>query len=115
MLAIGGFGIALGVGLWGRKVMATVGTQITTLNNTRGFSIDFAAATSVLIASVFGMPVSTTHVVVGAVTGVGMARGFEAVNKGVLKNILWAWLVTVPVTAGISGFVFYLFSKVFIM
>lgn len=115
MLAIGGFGIALGVGLWGRKVMATVGTQITTLNNTRGFSIDFAAATSVLIASVFGMPVSTTHVVVGAVTGVGMARGFEAVNKGVLKNILWTWLVTVPVTAGISGFVFYLFSKVFIL
>ncbi|TYB94833.1 MAG: inorganic phosphate transporter [Kosmotoga sp.] len=106
ILAIGGFGIALGVGLWGKRVMHTVGTRITTLNNTRGFSIDFSAATSVLLASVFGMPVSTTHTVVGAVTGVGMARGFEGVNAGVLKHIMWAWLVTVPVAGVISMLIY---------
>ncbi|AKI97317.1 inorganic phosphate transporter [Kosmotoga pacifica] len=109
MLAIGGFGIALGVGIWGKKVMRTVGTQITTLNNTRGFSIDFAAATTVLLSSFFGMPVSTTHTVVGAVTGVGLAHGLEAVNRGVLKNILWAWFVTVPVSGVISALLFKLF------
>ncbi|MBO8166843.1 MAG: phosphate permease [Thermotogae bacterium] len=109
MLAIGGFGIALGVGIWGKKVMDTVGTRITTLNNTRGFSIDFAAATTVLLSSFFGMPVSTTHTVVGAVTGVGLAHGLEGVNRGVLKNILWAWFVTVPVSGIISGLLFMLF------
>lgn len=110
ILAVGGFGIALGVGLWGKRVMHTVGNRITTLNNTRGFSIDFSAATSVLLASVFGMPVSTTHTVVGAVTGVGMARGFEGVNAGVLKHIMWAWLVTVPTAGLISIFVFLFIS-----
>lgn len=107
ILAVGGFGIALGVGLWGKKVMTTVGTKITSINNTRGFCIDFSAATTVMIASIFGLPVSTTHGVVGAVTGVGMARGIEGVNRGVLKNIVWAWLVTVPVAALTSAAVFY--------
>lgn len=110
ILAVGGGGIALGVGLWGKRVMTTVGTKITSINNTRGFCIDFSAATSVMLASVFGMPVSTTHSVVGAVTGVGMARGIEGVNRGVLKNIVWAWLVTVPVAAGTSALVFYLIA-----
>ncbi|WP_201029935.1 inorganic phosphate transporter [Kosmotoga arenicorallina] len=109
MLGIGGLGIALGVGIWGKKVMETVGTRITTLNNTRGFSIDFAAATTVLLSSFLGMPVSTTHTVVGAVTGVGLAHGLEGVNKGVLKNILWAWFVTVPVSGIISALVFRMF------
>jgi PiT family inorganic phosphate transporter len=89
--------------------MHAVGNRITTLNNTRGFTINFSAATLVLLASVFGMPVSTTHTVVGAVTRVGMARGFEGVNAGgVLKHIMWAWLVSVPTAGLISIFVFVL-------
>jgi PiT family inorganic phosphate transporter len=90
--------------------MHAVGNRITTLNNTRGFTINFSAATLVLLASVFGMPVSTTHTVVDAVTGVGMARGFEGVNAGVLKHIMWAWLLTVPTAGVISILIFVLIS-----
>jgi len=109
LLAFGGFGIALGVALLGYKVMKTVGEGITELNNTRGFSIDFATATTVFIASFTGIPVSTTHTVVGAVTGVGLARGVEVVNVGILKNIIISWLVTVPFAAGVSAIIVKLF------
>ncbi len=99
LLALGGLGIALGVALWGYRVMRTVGTKITELTNTRGFSIDFATATTVLFASILGFPVSSTHTVVGSVVGVGYARGLEAVNLSVLKNIIISWALTVPVAA----------------
>jgi PiT family inorganic phosphate transporter len=106
ILALGGLGISLGVATLGHKVMKTVGEDITELNNTRGFSIDFAAATTVLMASTFGMPISTTHTVVGAVSGVGFARGIEVVNVGILKNIIISWFVTVPFAAIVSGILF---------
>ncbi len=99
LLALGGIGIALGVALWGYRVMRTVGSKITELTNTRGFSIDFATATTVLFASICGFPVSSTHTVVGSVVGVGYARGLEAVNVGVLKNIIISWALTVPIAA----------------
>ncbi|AEH50841.1 inorganic phosphate transporter [Pseudothermotoga thermarum] len=111
-LMIGGLGISLGVLLLGYKVMKTIGTSITELTNTRGFCIDFSAASTVLIASVLGMPISTTHTVVGAVVGVGLARGVEVVNVGVLKNIVLSWLLTVPLAAGLSAILFELFIKI---
>ena len=106
LLALGGLGIALGICVLGHKVMATVGEKITTLTNTRGFAVDFAAATTVLVASKLGLPVSTTHAAVGAVTGVGLARGFRAVDFGVLGRIVVYWLLTVPIAALTSIVIF---------
>ena len=99
LLVIGGVGIAVGMATWGYRVIKTIGTKITHLTNTRGFSIDFGAATSVLIASKLGMPVSTTHAVVGAVVGVGLARGLEAIDLRIIKKIIITWIVTVPIAA----------------
>lgn len=106
LLALGGIGIALGVAIWGHKVMKTVGTKITELNNTRGFSIDFSTATTVLLASSMGLPVSSTHTVVGAVVGVGYARGVDAVNLEILKQIIASWFITVPAGAIMSAIIY---------
>jgi PiT family inorganic phosphate transporter len=108
MLAVGGLGIACGIMVMGKKVMITVGERITTLTNTRGFSVDFGAATTVLVASKLGLPVSTTHAAVGAVTGVGLARGFKAVDFGVLGRIVVYWVLTVPIAAFTSILLFQL-------
>ncbi len=99
LLVLGGVGIAVGIGLLGYKVMSTVGEKITLLTNTRGFSVQFGAATTVLAASNLGMPVSTTHAAVGSVVGVGLARGFSAVDFRVLGKIVLYWVLTVPIAA----------------
>ena len=106
ILALGGLGIALGVMTFGYKVIATVGSKITTLNNTRGFSVDFSAATTVLAASNLGLPVSTTHAAVGGVVGVGLARGFKSVDFRVLIRIIAYWVLTVPI-AGFTCIIIY--------
>ena len=106
LLALGGVGIAVGCLTWGHKVMKTVGGRITSLTNTRGFSVDFGAATTVLIASKLGLPISTSHTVVGAVIGVGLARGLEAVDLNVIKKIIISWLLTVPIAAATSAAIF---------
>jgi PiT family inorganic phosphate transporter len=106
ILALGGIGIAFGCMTWGRRVMRTVGGRITSLTNTRGFSVDFGAATTVLIASKLGLPISTSHTVVGAVIGVGLARGLEAVDLTVIKKIIVSWLLTVPIAAATSAAIF---------
>lgn len=106
LLAIGGLGIAMGCMTWGHKVMRTLGYRITSLTNTRGFSVDFGAATTVLIASKLGLPISTSHTVVGAVIGVGLARGLDAVDLSVIKKIIVSWLLTVPAAAGLSAVIF---------
>jgi len=106
LLLFGGVGIALGIGMAGRRVMATIGTKITTLTNTRGFSVDFAAATTVLLASKLGLPVSTTHAAVGGVMGVGLARGFEAVNFRIIIQIMIYWVLTLPAAAVTSMILF---------
>jgi len=99
LLAFGGGGIALGILTWGYRVIRTVGSRITSLTNTRGFAIDFSTATVVLISSKLGLPVSTTHACVGAVVGVGLGRGLEAIDLRVVKRIIVSWLITVPLAA----------------
>lgn len=106
LLALGGIGIGVGCVTWGRRVMRTVGGRITKLTNTRGFSVDFGAATTVLVASKLGLPISTSHTVVGAVIGVGLARGLDAVDLGVIKKIIVSWLLTVPIAAATSAVIF---------
>ncbi len=108
MLILGGVGIAVGISLLGHKVMGTVGTKITTLTNTRGFSVDLGAASTVLVASNLGLPVSTTHAAVGGVVGVGLARGFHAVDFRVLLRIVTYWIATVPIAALTSIVIFVL-------
>jgi PiT family inorganic phosphate transporter len=114
LLALGGFGIALGVVTWGHRVIETVGTKITTLTNTRGFAVDFGTATCVLIASKFGMPVSTTHAAVGAVVGVGLAGGVDAVDFRVVGKICLYWVITLPVAALTCMFFYKLLEAVLV-
>ncbi len=99
LLLMGGVGIAVGISTWGYKVIKTVGFKVTKLTNTRGFSVDFGAATTILAASKLGMPISTSHTVVGAVFGVGLARGLEAIDLSVIKRIVISWIITVPIAA----------------
>ena len=113
LLILGGFGISVGCMTWGRRVMRTVGGRITSLTNTRGFSVDFGAATTVLIASKLGLPISTSHTVVGAVIGVGLARGLEAVDTAVIKKIIASWVLTLPAAACTSVAIFICLSFIF--
>ena len=113
LLFFGGVGIACGIGMAGHRVMDTIGKKITTLTNTRGFSVDFAAATTVMLASKMGLPVSTTHAAVGGVMGVGLARGIEAVNFRIIFEIILYWILTVP-AAAITSIVLFKILQFFI-
>lgn len=99
LLVLGGVGIAAGIFIWGKGVMETIGKRITQITPTRGFTAEFAAATTVLGCSMLGLPISTTHTLVGAVIGVGLAGGVAAVDSRVIKRIFTSWGVTVPVAA----------------
>lgn len=103
VLVLGGIGISTGLAVWGRPVMETVGKKITSLVPTKGFAVELSTALTVLIASEFGLPVSTTQVLVGCIVAIGLSSGDkDAVNGGVLKNIALSWGVTLPVSAAIS-------------
>jgi len=106
LLLFGGVGIACGIAMAGHRVMDTMGKKITALSNTRGFAVEFSAATTVLVASKMGLPVSTTHAAVGGVLGVGLARGMEAVNFGIVFKIMVYWVLTVPAAALTSMVIF---------
>jgi len=90
--------------------MATIGEKITELTPSRGFAAEFAAATTIVLASRLGIPISTTHTLVGAVLGVGVARGMESLNRRVVRDIVTSWVVTLPAGAGMS-IVFYFIIK----
>jgi PiT family inorganic phosphate transporter len=113
LLFFGGVGIACGIAMAGHRVMETIGKKITTLTNTRGFSVDFAAATTVMVASKMGLPVSTTHAAVGGVLGVGLARGIEAVNFRIIFQIMIYWVLTVP-AAAITSIIIFKILQIFI-
>jgi len=113
ILAIGGFGIVLGLAMWGRRVIETIGKKITELTPTRGFSAEFGTAITILLASRFALPVSTTHTLVGAVLGVGFARGVGALNLRVVRDIIASWLITLPAGIVLSIIFFFILRAIF--
>lgn len=113
ILALGGAGIAVGVGLLGHRVMATLAKGITPLSNTRGFSVNFAAATTVVMASAMGLPVSSTHAATGAVMGVGLDKGIGNINLKLIGKIVLTWLITVPVAGVVTVVIYSLLKLVF--
>ncbi len=113
VLLIGASGIVIGLGMLGYRVMMTVGRAITELTPSRGFAAELAAAGTVVVASGTGLPISTTHTLVGAVLGVGLARGIGAINLGVVGKIILSWIVTLPVGAGLSILFFFVLKGVF--
>ena len=113
VLILGGGGIVAGLVTYGHKVIATVGTGITELTPSRGFAATLAAATTVVLASGTGLPISTTHPLVGAVLGVGLARGMAALNLRVIGTIVMSWLITLPAGAGLAIMFFFMFKGIF--
>lgn len=113
ILPLGAFGIVSGLAIFGQRVMQTIGKNITHLTPSRGFAAELAAASTVVIASGTGLPISTTQTLVGAVLGVGMARGIAAINIGVVRNIVVSWVVTLPAGAGLSIVFFYVIKSAF--
>ncbi|ABG41825.1 phosphate transporter [Paraglaciecola sp. T6c] len=113
ILPLGGLGIVAGLALFGHRVIATIGNGITHLTPSRGFAAELAAACTVVIASGTGLPISTTQTLVGAVLGVGMARGIAAINLGVVRNIVVSWVVTLPAGAGLSILFFFVLKGIF--
>ncbi|MEE8119105.1 MAG: inorganic phosphate transporter [Gammaproteobacteria bacterium] len=113
ILLLGGVGIIIGLATYGHRVMATVGQRITYLTPSRGFAAELAAATTIVVASGTGMPISTTHTLVGAVLGVGMARGIAAINLRVVGGIFMSWIITVPAGAVLAITFFYILRALF--
>lgn len=113
ILLLGGGGIVLGLATYGFKVMATIGKKITELTPSRGFAAELGAATTVVLASATGLPISTTHTLVGAVLGVGLARGIAALNLRVISTIFMSWIITLPAGAGLAILFFFTFKAMF--
>ena len=112
VLMLGGGGIVIGLATYGIRVISTVGKKITQLTPSRGFAAELAAATTIVIASGTGMPISTTHTLVGAVLGVGFARGIEAIDLRVVGRIFVSWVVTIPAGAFLAILFFFVFKTV---
>lgn len=114
LLLFGGFGIVFGLATYGWRVIETIGHKITQLTPTRGFAAEFAAALTILVASKLGMPISTTHSIVGAVLGVGLARGISALNFRLIRGIFMSWVITLPCAAVASIIIFFILKLIFI-
>ncbi len=112
-LGLGGAGIIVGLATWGWRVMDTIGKRITALTPTRGFCAEFGAAATIVIASKLGLPISTTHTLVGAVIGVGLARGIGALNLRTVRDIVLSWIVTLPAGAILAVVFFYILRAFF--
>jgi PiT family inorganic phosphate transporter len=113
ILIVGAMGIVIGLATYGWRVIATVGRKITELTPSRGFAAELGAAGTVVIASATGLPISTTHTLVGAVLGVGFARGIGALNTRIVGSILLSWLITLPAGAGLAIIFFFIFKAIF--
>ncbi|BAZ42985.1 phosphate transporter [Calothrix sp. NIES-4101] len=113
ILVLGAAGIVTGLAILGKNVIATIGESIITLQPSSGFCAELATATTILLASRLGLPVSTSHALVGGVVGIGLVQDFKLVKFSTLKNIAAAWLLTVPISAGLSAIVFTLLKKIF--
>lgn len=113
LLLLGGVGIAIGTFAWGKGVMETVGEKITSITPTRGFAAEFGTAATVLLCSRLGMPVSTTHVCVGNIIGVGLARGISAIDLNVIKKIFSAWIISLPAASLFSIAIYFILSMLF--
>ena len=113
VLLVGGFGIVIGLVTMGYRVMMTVGKKITELTPTRGFCAELAAASTVVLASGTGLPVSTTHILVGAVMGVGLARGIGALDLKTIGRIVTSWIVTLPIAGIVAAVVFFILRAIF--
>ncbi len=112
VLLLGGSGIVAGLATWGWKVMQTIGHNITCIAPTRGFAAEFGAATTVLVCSKLGLPVSTTHTLVGAVVGIGLLRGLSSINIKVVRTVFLSWLITVPFSGALCAILYFLFKGV---
>lgn len=112
LLLIGGIGIVIGLATMGYRVMATIGTKITELTPTRGYSAEFAAAITIVLASRLGLPISTTQTLVGGVMGVGLAQGIKALDLSILGRIAASWIITVPIGAVLAIVFFYVFRAI---
>ncbi len=113
LLVFGGVGIVVGLATFGYRVIEAVGKRITEITPTRGFSAEFGTATTVLVCSKLGLPISTTLVLVGAVMGVGLARGFGAIDMKVVKRIFMSWLITIPVSAGFAAVIYWILMAIY--
>ena len=113
VLLVGAIGIVVGLATLGYRVMATVGKNITELTPTRGFSAEIGAASTVVLASYTGLPISTTQTLVGAILGVGLARGIAAIDLRVVGNIFMSWIITLPAGAILSVMFFYMLKGIF--
>jgi len=114
MLAFGGLAVSAGLMAFGARVMQTIGKKITEITPVRGFSAEFGAATTILVCSRLGLPVSTTHVLVGSVIGVGFMRGMGVLDLRVIRNILYSWFITLPFTLLLSMVVYKLLAILFL-
>jgi phosphate/sulfate permease len=112
-LLLGGIGIVFGLATWGWRVIETVGKKITELTPSRGFSAEFGAAVTIVVASRLGLPISTTHTLVGAVMGVGLARGIEALNLNAIRDIVISWGITIPAGAIFTIGIYYFLTLFF--
>lgn len=113
VLLVGAVGIVLGLATFGYQVMTTVGKKITELTPSRGFAAEFATASTVVVASYTGLPISTTHTLVGAILGVGFARGIAAIDMRIVGNIFMSWVVTLPAGAILSILFFFMLKGMF--
>jgi len=114
VLAMGAVGIIIGLATWGYKVIDTIGRKITRLTPSRGFAANIGAASTIVIASRMGLPISTTHTLVGAVLGIGLARGIEYLNLRMVRDIAISWLITIPAGAILAIVIYYLLKLAFI-